>query len=260
MVCIVMHAMSRPKRTKNLDLLEEFAMLGFGVLLPLLINTVSHIVFAVHAPGREAPSYVPTYQRVMKILLSISAAVIGGFGGVYVARSARAALSFRSSEEIVEHVISKVFVGGASMLISILYLVLESGSCALSQINMGVDSLVATCDSIMYVRAKRAQRSARYQQVLLLLGGRPPEPPLRPARLHTRSVALALGCTRARLHSRSVARARLLALHTGAPKLTASFLLASLAGGQTTRSACTWRRCSATRCCSRPSTRSPRSR
>ena len=70
------------------------------------------------------------YFRVrMKIGMVVVAFFGVAFGGNYMAKSVRQAVGFQDPNVLKEHLRYKVFFGGASMIISILYLVLESGGC-----------------------------------------------------------------------------------------------------------------------------------
>ena len=70
------------------------------------------------------------------------------FGGTYMAKSVRTAVAFRDQSALKDHLRYKVFFGGASMMISMLYLCLESGGCVFSMFEQPTIDMLLDCDGI----------------------------------------------------------------------------------------------------------------
>ncbi|GMH61064.1 hypothetical protein TrST_g372 [Triparma strigata] len=138
-ICVAMHSMSRPKRIKVSSLKEEIVMVSLGVLVPLLLTLSVHFKFKPKG-GAE--------RVIMKVGMVIVAFFGVAFGGVYMARSVRQAVGFQDPNALKEHLRYKVFFGGASMIISILYLVLESGGCVFSYLGKPTADMLDNCNGV----------------------------------------------------------------------------------------------------------------
>ncbi len=141
MVSAGMHAMCRPKRRRHMN--EEKAMVSISCLIPLMLNVAGHIK---HMSDTSSLSYL---GRWVKIVTSAGAFFLVVFAGSFIAKRARNALAFQSDAEVLYHLQDKVFLGGASMLISILYLVLESFACIIAYAqDADVDAMLKQCDGV----------------------------------------------------------------------------------------------------------------
>ncbi|GMH55195.1 hypothetical protein TL16_g01843, partial [Triparma laevis f. inornata] len=138
-ICVATHSMCRPKRIKLSDLKEEFVMVSFGVLVPLLLT------LGIHMKYEPSGDY---FRVTMKIGMVIVAFFGVAFGGNYMAKSVRQAVGFQDPNVLKEHLRYKVFFGGASMIISILYLVLESGGCVVSYIGKPTAIMLENCNGV----------------------------------------------------------------------------------------------------------------
>ena len=120
-VCTTMHSMSRPRRRGLLG--EELLMFSIAIL-PLIVATAYTACKSVKTKGMTTG-----WTRWADITVRALALVLAAIGGPFTVESARTTLIFQSEETLSSHLKKNVFVGGFSMLISMTYLVMESGSC-----------------------------------------------------------------------------------------------------------------------------------
>ena len=120
-VCAAMHSMSRPRRRGLL--VEEASMLVLAILLPLLLTTIDKCRLQVEKEGEI------TWQELADVVTGIVAFFLAAVGGPFIVESARTTIAFQSEERLKGHLKKNVFIGGFSMMVSMTYLVMESGSC-----------------------------------------------------------------------------------------------------------------------------------